>query len=89
MVTTVSLPAPPGRPRPSLPLQYLDLSDCNAVDDTSVRLAVENCTQLQYLFIRRCTALTGTVGTVYCTVDYSFLYCTQRYSRYSVLYSRL
>ena len=60
MVNTVYLAGPLARQRPGgLQLQYLDISDCPAVDDTSVRLAVENCTQLQYLFLRRCANITG------------------------------
>ena len=59
MVNTVYLAGPAARQRPGLQLQYLDVSDCPAVDDTSVRLAVENCTQLLYLFLRRCTNITG------------------------------
>jgi len=37
-----------------LGIQYLDLSDCPHVDDTSLRLVVESCPQLQYLYLRRC-----------------------------------
>ena len=37
--------------------QYLDLSDCPHVDDTSLRLVVESCPQLQFLYLRRCASL--------------------------------
>lgn len=47
-----------GAERRTLPLQYLDMSDCADVDDTSLRLIVENCPQLQYLFLRRCHKVT-------------------------------
>ena len=49
-----------GGERRTLPLQYLDMSDCADVDDTSLRLIVENCPQLQYLYLRRCYRVTGT-----------------------------
>ena len=65
MVNTVYLAGPAARLRAGLQLQYLDVSDCPAVDDTSVRLAVENCTQLQYLFLRRCTNITGYYNFLY------------------------
>ena len=41
-----------------LGLTYLDLSDCPHVDDTSLRLVVESCPQLQYLYLRRCSQIT-------------------------------
>ena len=69
MVTAISVPSPPARltrhhpvpglSRHSLVLQYLDMSDCPSVDDTSVKMAVENCPQLVYLFLRRCYNVSG------------------------------
>ncbi len=45
---------------PHLPLQFLDMSDCARLDDTSLRLVVESCPQLQFLYLRRCTQISGT-----------------------------
>ena len=44
---------------PHLPLQFLDMSDCSRLDDTSLRLVVESCPQLQFLYLRRCTQISG------------------------------
>ena len=71
MVTAISVPSPPARltrhhpglSHHSLVLQYLDMSDCPSVDDTSVKMAVENCPQLVYLFLRRCYNVSGTYLT--------------------------
>lgn len=40
-------------------LQYLDLTDCASLEDTGLKMVVETCPQLLYLFLRRCTAITG------------------------------
>lgn len=49
------------RPEPSLRLclQYLDLTDCQLVDDANLCVIVSNCPQLAYLYLRRCTKITG------------------------------
>lgn len=49
------------RPEPSLRLclQYLDLTDCQLVDDANLCVIVSNCPQLAYLYLRRCTKVTG------------------------------
>ncbi|XP_015371125.1 PREDICTED: F-box/LRR-repeat protein 7-like [Diuraphis noxia] len=48
------------RPEPSLRLclQYLDLTDCQLVDDANLCVIVSNCPQLAYLYLRRCTKVT-------------------------------
>lgn len=58
MVSTVGVY---GRPEPSLRLclQYLDLTDCQLVDDANLCVIVSNCPQLAYLYLRRCTKVTG------------------------------
>ena len=65
MVSAVSVQTQdrgPGAHAQGLPhhlgLTYLDLSDCHHVDDTSLRLVVESCPQLQYLYLRRCSQIT-------------------------------
>jgi len=55
MVSAVGLAA--GESTRHLAIQYLDLSDCPHVDDTSLRLVVESCPQLQFLYLRRCASL--------------------------------
>lgn len=40
-------------------LQFLDLTDCYAIDDTGLKTIVQNCPQLVYLYLRRCTQITG------------------------------
>lgn len=40
-------------------LQYLDLTDCFALDDNGLKTVVQNCPQLVYLYLRRCTQITG------------------------------
>ena len=57
MVSAVSVSTGAGANR-HLGIQYLDLSDCPHVDDTSLRLVVESCPQLQYLYLRRCAQIT-------------------------------
>ena len=64
MVTGITMPLVPGRfcrlsPRPTLGLTYLDMSDCPSVDDTSVKMVVENCPRLHYFFLRRCYNVSG------------------------------
>lgn len=40
-------------------LQYLDLTDCMAIDDMGLKIVVKNCPQLVYLYLRRCIQITG------------------------------
>ena len=42
-----------------LNLQYLDLTDCTSLEDSGLKMIVECCPQLLYLFMRRCSAITG------------------------------
>lgn len=44
-------------------LQYLDLTDCSALQDTGLRVIVRNCPQLAYLYLRRCIQITGSQST--------------------------
>jgi hypothetical protein len=75
MISTISVHQPPPSPaqrmmmgrhgpvphplRRVLNLQYLDLTDCTSLEDSGLKMVVENCPQLIYLFLRRCTAITG------------------------------
>ena len=45
--------------RRQLGLTCLDLTDCVSVEDSGLKMIVETCPQLQYLFLRRCVNLTG------------------------------
>lgn len=40
-------------------LQYLDVTDCYSIDDDGLKTIVQNCPQLVYLYLRRCTQITG------------------------------
>lgn len=40
-------------------LQYLDLTDCCAINDEGLKIIVVNCPQLVYLYLRRCVQITG------------------------------
>lgn len=46
-------------PPPRLLLQYLDLTDCSALEDGGLKIIVCNCPQLVYLYLRRCVKITG------------------------------
>ena len=73
MISTIKVHQPPPTPNPAtrgatnctLPLrrldhlQYLDLTDCVSLEDSGLKMVVETCPQLLYLFLRRCTAITG------------------------------
>jgi F-box/leucine-rich repeat protein 7 len=37
----------------------LDLTDCASLEDSGLKMVVENCPQLIYLFLRRCSGITG------------------------------
>lgn len=54
-ISSSSGPEPPRR----MQLQYLDLTDCPALQDSGLRNIVRNCPQLAYLYLRRCTQITG------------------------------
>ena len=45
--------------RRQLGLTWLDLTDCVSVEDSGLKMIVEACPQLQYLFLRRCVNITG------------------------------
>merc|ERR1712223_1831506 len=67
MISTIKVHQPPPTPNPAtrgattLPtrrleqLQYLDLTACTSLEDTGLKMVVESCPQLLYLFMRRCT----------------------------------
>lgn len=57
-VTTINFAGGCDPPR-RLQLQYLDLTDCGAIDDEGLQTIVRNCPQLLYLYLRRCLHITG------------------------------
>lgn len=56
-ISCISLNAGMDSPRKLL-LQYLDLTDCAALDDMGLKIIVKNCPLLIYLYLRRCVQLT-------------------------------
>jgi len=58
-ISCISLNAGIDTPRKLL-LQYLDLTDCAALDDVGLKTIVKNCPLLIYLYLRRCIMLTDT-----------------------------
>ncbi|EDW04525.1 GH23299 [Drosophila grimshawi] len=56
-VSSIS-PNPHMEPPRRLLLQYLDLTDCMAIDDMGLKIVVKNCPQLVYLYLRRCIQIT-------------------------------
>ena len=56
---TIALNGIPQPDRRLLNLQYLDLTDCTSLEDSGLKMIVECCPQLLYLFMRRCSTLTG------------------------------
>lgn len=50
---------------PELPqkllIQYLDVTDCISIHDSSLRIILRNCPQLMYLYLRRCSRITDAV----------------------------
>ncbi|XP_037732099.1 F-box/LRR-repeat protein 7 [Drosophila subpulchrella] len=56
-VSSIS-PNPHVEPPRRLLLQYLDLTDCMAIDDMGLKIVVKNCPQLVYLYLRRCIQIT-------------------------------
>ena len=76
MISSIKVHQPPSTPNPALRgavnlpnlrrldhLQYLDLTDCTSLGDAGLKMVVETCPQLFYLFLRRCTNISGT-GTL-------------------------
>jgi hypothetical protein len=57
-ISCISVTPGPEPPRRLL-LQYLDLTDCHAVEDGGLRVIVRNCPQLAFLYLRRCVQITG------------------------------
>lgn len=58
-VAGIGICGPDPTAHPRLALQYLDLTDCPAVGDDSLRTIVMCCPQLAYLYLRRCVNITG------------------------------
>lgn len=58
-ITNISI-NPNLEPPRRLLLQYLDLTDCSAIDDAGLKVIVRNCPQLVFLYLRRCVQITGT-----------------------------
>ena len=56
---TIALNGIPQPDRRLLNLQYLDLTDCTSLEDSGLKMIVECCPQLLYLFLRRCTTISG------------------------------
>lgn len=56
LISCISLKQP-DTPRKLL-LQYLDLTDCGALDDIGLKTIIKNCPLLIYLYLRRCVMLT-------------------------------
>lgn len=46
-------------PTRRLLLQFLDLTDCCQLDDVGLKTVVQNCPQLVFLYLRRCTQISG------------------------------
>ena len=42
-----------------LNLQFVDLTDCVSLEDSGLKIMVETCPQLIYIFLRRCYNITG------------------------------
>lgn len=61
-----------GPPRRLL-LQFLDLTDCYGIDDEGLKTIVQNCPQLVYLYLRRCTQITGSFNTRFTTNFFQIL----------------
>lgn len=43
------------------PIEYIDLTDCSAVTDAGLCALLHTCPSLQYLYLRRCTLVTGKI----------------------------
>ena len=81
MISTIGVHQPPPttpsphrgmirRPSPipmrrQLNLQFLDLTDCASLEDSGLKMIVESCPQLFYLFLRRCVNVTGEFCILY------------------------
>ena len=44
-----------------LSLTHLDLTDCTRLDDLSLRLILQASSGMEYLYLRRCSNITGIV----------------------------
>lgn len=53
-----SCPLPPVAGGGQLYLQYVDLTDCQALEDCGIKALARACPQLTHLFLRRCVRLT-------------------------------
>ena len=51
--------------RRQLNLQFLDLTDCASLEDSGVKMVVEACPQLLYLFLRRCANISGKLTRIF------------------------
>ncbi|CAH0562173.1 unnamed protein product [Brassicogethes aeneus] len=56
-ISCISINSGPEPPR-RLQLQYLDLTDCIALQDSGLEVIVHNCPQLAYFYLRRCMQIT-------------------------------
>lgn len=60
------------------PIEYIDLTDCSAVTDAGLCALLHTCPSLQYLYLRRCTLVTGKIIEIsfscLITLAYIFLY---------------
>lgn len=58
MAPAPSCPLPPVAGGGQLYLQYVDLTDCQALEDCGIKALARACPQLTHLFLRRCVRLT-------------------------------
>lgn len=69
LVLPETSPRGSGRSAPQqLCLQYVDLTDCQALEDGGIKALVRGCPQLTHLFLRRCLRITD--GAVKCIASY-------------------
>lgn len=47
------------------PLAYLDLTDCVSINDCSLQNIVRHCPSLVFLYLRRCTQITGMLSELH------------------------
>lgn len=62
-------------------LQYLDLTDCLALDDAGLKIVVKNCPQLVYLYMRRCVQISGKITDSLDTTNIYVYILTLRFYR--------
>lgn len=46
------------------PVEYIDLTDCGNVTDAGLCALLHTCPSLQYLYLRRCTLVTGNMALI-------------------------